>query len=129
MSILACPKCHEPLEIEGKTCKCINNHCYDIARQGYMNLLLNPDKASNNPGDSKESLIARKAYLDKGYYDPILFFLVNEKTITTIVVAVNIGLIILSAITALDPLVIILELCALKEEKPPAKIYLIAEPI
>ena len=42
MSILACPKCHEPLEIEGKTCKCINNHCYDIARQGYMNLLLNP---------------------------------------------------------------------------------------
>lgn len=25
MSILACPKCHEPLEIEGKTCKCINN--------------------------------------------------------------------------------------------------------
>ena len=46
MSILACPKCHEPLEIEGKTCKCINNHCYDIARQGYMNLLLNPDKAS-----------------------------------------------------------------------------------
>ena len=78
MSILACPKCHEPLEIEGKTCKCINNHCYDIARQGYMNLLLNPDKASNNPGDSKESLIARKAYLDKGYYDPILFEVVNE---------------------------------------------------
>ena len=43
-----------------------------------MNLLLNPDKASNNPGDSKESLIARKAYLDKGYYDPILFEVVNE---------------------------------------------------
>ena len=78
MSVLACPKCHEPLIIEGKTCKCSNNHCYDIARQGYLNLLLNPDKASNNPGDSKESLIARKAYLDKGYYDPILFEVINE---------------------------------------------------
>ena len=33
---------------------------------------LNPDKATNNPGDSKESLIARKAYLTKGYYDIIL---------------------------------------------------------
>ena len=34
-------------------------------------LLLNPDKATNNPGDSKESLVARKAYLNQGYYNPI----------------------------------------------------------
>ena len=47
MSILACPKCHEPLEIEGKTCKCINNHCYDIARQGYMNRVFDSCRASD----------------------------------------------------------------------------------
>ena len=72
MKLLACPKCHQQLHLENKTLKCENNHCYDISKRGYINLLLNPDKATNNPGDSKESLVARKAYLNKGYYDPIL---------------------------------------------------------
>ena len=68
MKLLACPKCHQQLHLENKTLKCENNHCYDISKRGYINLLLNPDKATNNPGDSKESLVARKAYLNKGYY-------------------------------------------------------------
>ena len=72
MQKLACPKCHLPLHLENKTYKCPNNHCYDISKRGYINLLLNPDKATNNPGDSKDSLVARKAYLNQGYYDAIL---------------------------------------------------------
>ena len=71
MHKLACPKCHEPLNLQNNSYICNQNHCYDIAKSKYINLLLNPDKATNNPGDSKESLIARKAYLDKGYYNPI----------------------------------------------------------
>lgn len=77
MNQLACPKCHKPLHLEGKSYRCEENHCYDLAKAGYINLLLNPDKSTNNPGDSKDSLIARKAYLDKGYYDPILFEVTN----------------------------------------------------
>lgn len=72
MQKLACPKCHEPLTLEGRSYKCINRHCYDIAKSGYINLLLNPDKATNNPGDNKESLLCRKAHLNAGYYDVIL---------------------------------------------------------
>ena len=72
MELLACPKCHLPLHLDNRTFKCTNNHCYDLSKRGYINLLLNPDKASNNPGDSKESLIARKAFLNQGYYDVIL---------------------------------------------------------
>lgn len=72
MQQLACPKCHKPLHLENKTLKCDSHHCYDVAKRGYINLLLNPDKATNNPGDSKESLLARKAYLNQGYYDVIL---------------------------------------------------------
>ena len=68
MHKLACPKCHESIVQEGNSYKCANNHCYDLAKTKYLNLLLNPDKATNNPGDSKESLVARKAYLTKGYY-------------------------------------------------------------
>ena len=69
---LACPKCHELLYKENKSYKCNNRHCYDIAKSGYINLLLNPDKATNNPGDNKESLLCRKAHLNNGYYDDIL---------------------------------------------------------
>lgn len=72
MHKLACPKCHEAIVQIGNSYKCTNGHCYDIAKSKYLNLLLNPDKATNNPGDSKESLVARKAYLTNGYYDIIL---------------------------------------------------------
>lgn len=71
MHYLICPKCHQPLVLEGRSYYCESRHTYDLAKTGYINLLLNPDKASNNPGDSKESLIARKAYLNKGYYNII----------------------------------------------------------
>lgn len=71
MHKLACPKCHKALIQVNNSYICSNRHCYDIAKSKYINLLLNPDKASSNPGDSKESLQARKAYLNKGYYDSI----------------------------------------------------------
>lgn len=77
MHKLACPKCHQPLILDGKTYKCQNNHCYDIAKSQYINLLLNPDKSTNNPGDNKESLMCRKNYLNQGYYDVILNEVVN----------------------------------------------------
>lgn len=72
MNQLACPKCHQQLKLIGNSYKCNAGHCYDLAKSQYINLLLNPDKSTNHPGDSKESLIARKAYLNKGYYDVIL---------------------------------------------------------
>lgn len=72
MHKLACPKCHNALSLDGKTYRCLNHHCYDIAKSQYINLLLNSDKATNNPGDNKESLLCRKAHLNQGYYDVIL---------------------------------------------------------
>lgn len=72
MHKLACPKCHKPMTLENKTYKCENNHCYDLSKTKYLNLLLNPDKSTNNPGDSKESLVCRKNFLNQGYYDVIL---------------------------------------------------------
>lgn len=71
MHHLACPKCHQPLEQSGRSYYCPNHHTYDLAKSGYLNLLLNPDKSSNHPGDSKESLLARRAFLNQGYYQII----------------------------------------------------------
>ena len=67
-----CPKCHEELIKTDNSYKCINNHTYDISSKGYVNFLLNNDKNSIHPGDSKDSLIARYKYLNKGYYEFIL---------------------------------------------------------
>ena len=60
MKLLACPKCHQQLHLENKTLKCENNHCYDISKRGYINLLLNPDKATNNQEIVKNLLSQEK---------------------------------------------------------------------
>ena len=69
--IYCCPKCKEELVDSDNGYKCINNHQYDRAKEGYVNLVLVNQKNSKLPGDSKESLISRKNFLDKGYYKPL----------------------------------------------------------
>lgn len=68
MSYFLCPACGEVLEKDSRSYKCKNNHCYDMAKSGYVNLLLNPAKNSNSPGDNKLMVNARRDFLDKGYY-------------------------------------------------------------
>ncbi len=63
-----CPVCHEPLGIEGRTYACTNNHSYDLARQGYLNLLLAQQRRSKQPGDSDEMVLSRQRFLNQGYY-------------------------------------------------------------
>lgn len=69
--MLRCPKCQQPLLKENNRYLCANGHSYDIAREGYVNLLLVNQKHSRNPGDNDDSLRARKAFLEKGYYQPL----------------------------------------------------------
>ena len=50
---------------------CSNLHSFDIAREGYVNLLMSNYKASKLIGDTKEMVIARSEFLNKGFYDNI----------------------------------------------------------
>lgn len=68
---LICPICGQDLHQEDKRLLCPHSHSFDIARQGYINLLPVQQKHSLNPGDTKEMLLARRRFLDKGYYAPI----------------------------------------------------------
>ena len=68
---LICPVCGEKLNIAGSSYVCRNRHCFDIARQGYVNLLTVQQKHSLHPGDTKEQVLARRSFLDAGYYAPI----------------------------------------------------------
>jgi 23S rRNA (guanine745-N1)-methyltransferase len=68
-----CPHCREKLCIdsEGSTWACINNHRFDIAREGYVNLLPSNRKSSAQPGDSPAMLAARRRIHDAGFYQPL----------------------------------------------------------
>ena len=59
------------MEQQGTSLRCSNGHNFDIARQGYVNLLGAQDKRSRDPGDGKAMISARRNFLDGGYYQPI----------------------------------------------------------
>ena len=69
---LLCPLCGGNLTKEDRVWQCENRHSFDIARQGYVNLLPVQQKRSLQPGDTKEQVISRRAFLDGGFYAPIL---------------------------------------------------------
>ena len=68
---LLCPLCGMPLELNDRTWRCEAGHCYDVARQGYVNLLPVQQKRSLHPGDTAEQLHARRRFLSAGHYAPI----------------------------------------------------------
>ncbi len=74
---LLCPICGEQLKLTDRQYRCIQNHSFDIARQGYVNLLVVQQKHSLNPGDTREQVLARREFLEAGYYAPIADTLVE----------------------------------------------------
>ncbi len=68
---LACPI--DALKLKGNDhqLSCANGHCFDIARQGYVNLLPVQYKRSKNPGDSKAMVRARRDFLNSGIYQTL----------------------------------------------------------
>ncbi|ENU10729.1 putative RNA methyltransferase [Acinetobacter calcoaceticus] len=69
--ILMCPVCRQSLDLNEKTWRCGQGHSYDVAKQGYVNLHVVQHKHSKNPGDTPESVDARRAFLQGGYYQPL----------------------------------------------------------
>ncbi len=68
---LACPIDGEKLSKTDKQFVCKNGHSFDIARQGYVNLLPVQHKRSKQPGDSKAMVQARSQFLNSGIYEAI----------------------------------------------------------
>jgi 23S rRNA (guanine745-N1)-methyltransferase len=63
--------CRNPLLNSADGYQCSNNHTFDAAREGYVNLLLSHKKNSKEPGDGKEMIRSRRRFLDLGLYDRI----------------------------------------------------------
>lgn len=68
--MLICPVCGKALAFGERTAVCENRHSFDMAKEGYVNLL-----RSNRPGDAigddKFSARSRRDFLNRGYYSPL----------------------------------------------------------
>lgn len=62
---IICPVCKNKLFRVENTYKCDNNHSFDIAKQGYVNLSMQKTQVT---GDNGDMINARTSFLNKGYY-------------------------------------------------------------
>ena len=68
---LVCPHDGASLTSHANSYVCPHGHSFDRAREGYVNLLPVGDKASRDPGDSKQMVAARRRFLETGGFEPI----------------------------------------------------------
>lgn len=71
MSLFRCPLCRAPLDTESRRWHCPDGHSFDVAREGYVNLLPVQHKHSRAPGDEPGMVRARHDFLAAGHYAPL----------------------------------------------------------
>jgi 23S rRNA (guanine745-N1)-methyltransferase len=69
VAVLRCPVCADGLALDDRTARCARGHAYDLAKQGYLNLL--PTASNGIDGDSAAMVGARTVFLGTGHYAPI----------------------------------------------------------
>lgn len=74
---IACPIDGKALTRHEQNLVCPKGHSFDVARQGYLNLLMVQHKASRDPGDTKEMVAARQRFLETGCYEAIANAIAN----------------------------------------------------
>lgn len=69
--LLACPVCAAPLHQSDRALRCPNRHSFDIAREGYVNLLPTGHGKSGITGDSAEMVDARRRIFAREFFAPL----------------------------------------------------------
>ncbi len=77
MSIWCCPICQAGMQKQERGMHCLNGHCFDMAKSGYVNLLPVQQKHTKQPGDNLQMVRARRDFLQAGYYAPFQQALCN----------------------------------------------------
>lgn len=66
---LRCPVCAADLSLAGSALRCPAGHAFDVARQGYANLLTG--RPHTGTADTPEMVAARAGFLDRGHFAPL----------------------------------------------------------
>jgi 23S rRNA (guanine745-N1)-methyltransferase len=76
---MTCPICHNPLALSNNQVRCSNNHSFDLAKQGYVNLAPNHQETHYNKDlfESRYRIMA-EALLYDGIYDDMLTLLTAQ---------------------------------------------------
>ena len=74
--MLICPVCGKHLNIADRCASCETGHRFDMAKEGYVNLL-RTNKSGDKIGDDKLAARCRRDFLNKGYYAPLKDALVS----------------------------------------------------
>lgn len=68
-NMFKCPICSNPVEVVNlKSLICSNHHCFDISKQGYINLLSHSVKTKYD----KKLFESRKIFSQSGFFDPLI---------------------------------------------------------
>ena len=70
-SVFCCPVCGAALTRKDRSLCCTAGHSFDLAKEGYVNLLPANYRHSASPGDDREMVTARTRFLDGGWYAPL----------------------------------------------------------
>lgn len=68
--MLQCPLCASSFERRDRSLICASGHCFDIARQGYVNLL--PGGAGTGTADTRDMVKARLAFFASGHFGALV---------------------------------------------------------
>ena len=68
--MLICPVCSRPLAPEEGALRCQAGHSFDLAANGYCNLMTGR-KAGRFIGDDREMVLARRRFLESGAYEAL----------------------------------------------------------
>lgn len=74
MTPFICPVCRLPLSKDGQSLKCEKRHCFDIAKEGYINLAV----GKTDSGDDPDMCRARHEFLSSDYYLPLAEAIADE---------------------------------------------------
>ncbi|WP_242545752.1 putative RNA methyltransferase [Amycolatopsis sp. MtRt-6] len=69
VAALRCSVCGDPIGPAGRTLRCGNRHSFDLARQGYVNLL--HARIPAGTADTAPMVAARAGFLSSGAYEPL----------------------------------------------------------
>ncbi|MGB3673803.1 MAG: methyltransferase domain-containing protein [Candidatus Nanopelagicales bacterium] len=69
---MRCPIDQVPVTADQRSLTCESGHCFDIAKQGYVNLAVANSKASSLRSDDLDMVTSRQRFLATGAFDPIV---------------------------------------------------------
>src|SRR5438067_3187162 len=86
---LRCSVCGDPVELTERALRCAKRHSFDVAKQGYVNLL--HAKVPAGTADTTEMVAARAEFLAAGHYAPLANLVAEQVEASGLVVDAGAG--------------------------------------